>query len=1275
VPESPHAPETDAVPTVLLISTSDTDLLSARASGAAYRLANPNRVKPEGLADLLDGVAIVVVRLLGGRRAWEEGLDALLADGRPVVVLSGEALPDAALMQLSTAPVGVAAQSHGYLVEGGPANLTALHGFLCDTLLLTGYGFTAPEVTPVWGVLDRPARTEVTSTEPTSAEPDGGPVRPTVAVLYYRAHHVAGNTGFVEALCTAVEDAGGIPLPVFCASLRGADADLLALLADQADALLVTVLAAGGSRPADAAAGGDESSWDIGALAGLDIPVLQAISTLTSRDQWQQSQEGLIPLDAANQVAIPEFDGRLITVPFSFKEVDEQGLTRYVADPERAARAAGIAVAHARLRHVPAAAKRVAVVLTAYPTKHARIGNAVGLDTPVSALRLLAALRAAGYDIGPDDGDGAFPGLAAMDGDALVHGLIEAGGQDLDWLTEEQLAGNPVRIPAATYRAWFQTLPDDLRAGVEEHWGPAPGQLFVDPAGGPRSTGDPDGDIVLAAIQAGNVVLLLQPPRGFGDNPVAIYHDPDLPPSHHYLAAYHWLNLPVTDGGFGADAAIHLGKHGTLEWTPGKNLGLSASCAPDAALGNLPLIYPFLVNDPGEGTQAKRRAHATLVDHLVPPMSRADSYGEIARLEQLLDEYAAVVAMDPAKGPAVRSQIWTLMRAAELHRDLGIDERPQDDEFDEMILHLDGWLCQVKDAQIRDGLHVLGEAPTGSVRVHLVNSMLRARQLWGGSVSLPGLREALGLREDEVGTGEPDGAGLGEVDAAESTGRALIQAMEDRDWNPGAANDVIAEVLGTAPRPDSAELTPAGPDRPVTGTSAEPGRVDRDALREVLTFAAEEVVPRLAGTTDELTAVVHALNGGFVAPGPSGSPLRGLVNVLPTGRNFYSVDPRAVPSRLAWETGRAMADSLLARYRADTGEWPRSVGLSVWGTSAMRTSGDDVAEVLALLGIRPIWDDASRRITGLEPIDPAELGRPRIDVTIRISGFFRDAFPHVVTMLDDAVQLAAAQDEPQELNYVRAHVQADLADHGDERRATTRIFGSKPGSYGAGLLPLIDTRTWRDDADLAEVYAVWGGYAYGRGLGGREARADMESSYRRIAVAAKNYDSVEHDIADSDDYFQYHGGMVSMVRSLTGTAPRAYIGDSTQPSAVRTRSLHEEVSRVFRSRVVNPRWIAAMQRHGYKGAFEMAATVDYLFGYDATTGVVADWMYGKLAETYVLDEATQKFMTQSNPWALHGITERLLEAADRGLWEKPDPAMIDALREVFLRAEGDLEGD
>lgn len=1205
---------------ILLLSTSDTDLLSARAATGPvpYRLANPARLALDDLPGLLDGVQLVVVRLLGGVRAWQEGLETLLAGDRPVVVLTGEQAPDAQLMEASTVPIGIAAEAHAYLAHGGPANLAQLARFLSDTVLLTGHGFEPPAPAPTWGPLERTARGDVTG--------------PTVAVLYYRAHHMSGNTAFVEALCQAVEDAGGRPLPLFVASLRAPEPELIEALG-AADAIVTTVLAAGGTRPAAASAGGDDEAWDAGALAALDVPVLQALCLTSPRAAWEENDEGLSPLDAATQVAVPEFDGRLITVPFSFKEVDEDGLPVYAADPERAARVAGIAVRHARLRHIPVAEKRLALVLSAYPTKHSRIGNAVGLDTPASAVALLRRLRAEGYDFGPEDGPNAVPGLASGNGDELIYALIEAGGHDQDWLTEEQLARNPVRIPAADYRRWYATLPRELREAVEEHWGPPPGAMFVD------TSRDPEGEIVLAALRRGNLLVVIQPPRGFGENPIAIYHDPDLPPSHHYLAAYRWMATPQADGGFGADAMVHLGKHGNLEWLPGKNAGLSAACGPDAALGDLPLIYPFLVNDPGEGTQAKRRAHATLVDHLVPPMARAESYGDIARLEQLLDEYAAISAMDPAKLPAVRAQIWTLIQAARLDHDLGLEDRPDDDGFDDFLLHVDGWLCEVKDAQIRDGLHVLGNAPAGPERVNLVLAILRARQIWGGTSALPGLREALGLDESAATrTGADD---------AEERARALVQAMEDAEWAPEA----VEKAVLTLPEEHRAPVT------------------------AVLDFAAREVVPRLAATTDEIDHAVHALGGGFVPAGPSGSPLRGLVNVLPTGRNFYSVDPKAVPSRLAWETGQALADSLLERYRADNdGQWPKSVGLSLWGTSAMRTSGDDVAEALALLGIRPVWDDASRRVTGLEPVTLDQLGRPRVDVTLRISGFFRDAFPHVVGLLDDAVRLAASLDEADEDNYVRAHTRADLAEHGDERRATTRIFGSRPGTYGAGLLQLIDSRDWRTDADLAEVYTVWGGYAYGRELDGRPAREEMESAYRRIAVAAKNTDTREHDIADSDDYFQYHGGMVATVRALKGTAPAAYVGDSTRPETVRTRTLHEETSRVFRARVVNPRWIEAMRRHGYKGAFELAATVDYLFGYDATTGVVADWMYDKLAQTYLLDPENRSFLEEANPWALHGMAERLLEAESRGLWAEPDPEVLERVRELFLETEGGLEG-
>jgi len=1241
---------------ILLLSTSDTDLLSARSSGAAYRLANPARTEVADLPALLDGVDLVVVRILGGRRAWEEGLDALLAGPRPVVVLGGEQAPDAELMRLSTVPAGVAADAHAYLAHGGGANLAELHRFLSDTVLLTGHGFAPPVELPSWGILEHRAGDGAASA--------GRATRPTVAVLYYRAHHVAGNTAFVAALCDAITAAGGQPLPIYCASLRTAPPELLDTLR-RADALVVTVLAAGGTRPADAAAGGEEDAWDVGALAALDVPIIQALCLTSPRATWESSDDGLTPLDTATQVAIPEFDGRIITVPFSFKELDRDGLTAYVADSERTARVAGIAVAHARLRHVPVADRRIVLMLSAYPTKHARVGNAVGLDTPASVVRLLRAMHEHGYDVGGLEGPDALPGVAVGDGDAFIHALIAAGGHDQAWLTEEQLAANPVRVPAARYAAWFAELPQELRAEVERHWGPPPGELFVD------TSRDPDGEIVLAALRAGNVVVMVQPPRGFGENPVAIYHDPDLPPSHHYLAAYRWLARE-----FGAHAMVHVGKHGNLEWLPGKTVGLSAACGPDAALGDLPLVYPFLVNDPGEGTQAKRRAHAVLVDHLVPPMARADSYGDIARLEQLLDEHATIAALDPAKLPAIRAQIWTLIQAARLDHDLGVGDRPHDAEFDDFLLHLDGWLCEIKDVQIRDGLHVLGAAPTGEARVGLVLAMLRARQMWGGQVAaLPGLREALGLVED-------GGAGRTDTDAVEATAHALVAAMEEAGWAPDAVDGAVAAVLGAddAAVAEGAVATVPGVDDVASAEAAAAAAAasagpDRAAVGRVLRFAATEIVPRLERTRDEIGNLLHALDGGYVPAGPSGSPLRGLINVLPTGRNFYSVDPKAIPSRLAWETGQAMAESLLTRYRADTGEWPRSVGLSAWGTSAMRTAGDDIAEILALLGVRPVWDEASRRVSGLSVIPLTELGRPRIDVTVRISGFFRDAFPHVVALLDDAVQLVAGLEEAAEDNYVRAHVLADEAAHGDRRRATTRIFGSKPGAYGAGLLQAIDSRNWRDDADLAEVYAVWGGFAYGRGLDGAPARPDMEAAYRRIAVAAKNIDTREHDIADSDDYFQYHGGMIATVRALTGRSPRAYVGDSTRPEAVRTRSLGEETARVFRARVANPRWIEAMRRHGYKGAFEMAATVDYLFGYDATAGVVADWMYETLAATYALDPENQKFFLTANPWALHGIAERLLEAAGRGLWEQPEPATLTALQELYVRTEGDLEDD
>ena len=1230
----------------MFLTTADTEILAAaRARGllpegfGGIGAANPAHIEDAAsfFGRALPETRVVLIRLLGGRMAWPEGFDMLARlcreRGIPLLAFGGEMEVDAQLTEESSAPPGVVAEAFEYLRHGGIDNMANLFRFVADTLLLQGWGFEPP-VTVSGAGLYRPELQE-----------RHDPNRPTVGIIFYRAHLLSGNTRFVDALVEALERRGANAYPVFSYSLRpdgSGRIPALELMHGKIDSLIVTVLASGGAGAGDALGGGGSErpegwySWDVPAFEDLGVPVVQGVCSTAGRAGWKKSDAGLSPLDVAMQVAIPEFDGRIVSSAFSFKEPIEEGsrILAYGPDEERALRVAGIAARLARLRHTPKEDKKVAVVLSSYPTRHSRIGNAVGLDTPASAVRLLHALKDSGYRV---------EGIPE-DGDALIKALITAGGYDEEFLTDHQMEAAEARLDATQYAAWFEELPSDLRSRVEEHWGPPPGKLYVDGS-----------SIVLAGKSFGNVFVCIQPPRGFGENPIAIYHDPSLPPSHHYLACYWWLDRIQR-----VDALIHLGKHGTVEWLPGKSLALSASCGPDAVLCDTPLIYPFVVNDPGEGTQAKRRAHAVIIDHLVPPMMRAETYDELARLEQLLDEYAQLQALDPNKLPEIRARIMTLVRSAELHRDLGVGDGDPDD-FDDFILHIDGYLCELKDARIRDGLHVLGEPPLSEQRLGLLAAISGIR-----CGPVPALREAVAERFglDETSLLERPGrrmeapAELKElfpgpavsaadlVDRLEDASRALLESMDTKGWEPAAADAVCAGVLGIA----------------------HPGAVAS------LSFIGREVVPRLDRTTDEMSNLLGALEGRFVPPGPSGSPLRGLINVLPTGRNFYSVDPKALPSQLAYETGRRLAGDLLARFLKEEGACPETVGIVVWGTSAMRTQGDDIGEILSLLGVRPVWEERSRRVTGLEVIPVEELGRPRIDVTVRISGFFRDAFPNLIGLVDDAITTVAGLDEADEDNFVRKHARAAREAGGEDRSATTRIFGSKPGAYGAGLLPLIDARNWRTDSDLAQVYEVWGGYAYGRGLDGTYAAEEMRSNLARVQVAVKNVDAKEHDIFDSDDYFQYHGGMVAAVRALTGKNPRAFIGDSADPARVTNRDLKEEALRVFRARVVNPRWIASMRRHGYKGAFELSATVDYLFGYDATTAVVDDWMYERMAERYVFDEQTASFMRASNPWALQAIAERLLEAAGRGLWEEPGEGTLQRLRDTFLELDGTLEG-
>jgi cobaltochelatase CobN len=1189
---------------LLLLSTADTDLLALRRAEpegfGPVEALNPARVDADAVGRLAAGARAgaywaVGLRLLGGRRAFPDGFDALRAAcaerGVPFLAWPGERGQDLELEAASSVPRRLLAEAGRYWDEGGVANLGNLLNALSNALRGTDHPVEPPAAVPRSGVYRRTARAG----------------RPVIGIGFYRAHWMSGNLDFVDELCRAVEAAGGEPHAFFCYSLRDEGPDgLPAAVAEclvedgrtLADCLLLTLSFAVAEVQVDGGTVADE--WTARWLERLGVPVIQAVTSTGTRAAWAASDAGLAPLDVAMQVALPEFDGRIIGPPFCFKE-EVDGSVRYVADPERCAALARLAVAHARLRSRPNREKRLAIVLSSYPTRNARVGNAVGLDTPASALALLRRLRDEGYEVGE----------LPQDGDALIHALIEAGVYDREHLTSEQLRLAPAGQPAAAYAGAFARLPEAVRTPVEEAWGPAPGRLYVH-----------SGRLHFAGLRLGNVLLTVQPPRGFGENPVAVYHDPALAPTHHYVAFYRWLEEDLA-----ADAIVHLGKHGTLEWLPGKAVGLSGDCVPDALLGALPVVYPFVVNDPGEGVQAKRRGHAVIVDHLIPPMTRADSYGHVARLEQLMDEYYQVQTLDPSKLPRIQDQIWRLVREANLDRDLGEEERPAD--FDAFVLHMDGYLCELKDAQIRGGLHVLGECPGGERLVDLLVELTRRT-----NEGVPGLRDALG-----------GGEGRAELDAVHARASELVRLTLEH-----GAEAAVAE---------------GGP-----------------AAAGTIRYIGGSLLPRLRRTTEELDSVVAALAGRFVPAGPSGAPTRGMAHVLPTGRNFYSVDPKSLPSPLAYEVGGELADALLRRYLEDEGAYPETVGIVVWGTSAMRTHGDDVGEILHLLGVRPVWDGENRRVTGLEVVPPEELGRPRIDVVVRVSGFFRDAFANLVHLLDRAFELVAALDEPDDRNFVAAHFRAErehkrragVAPEAAARTSLYRIFGSRPGSYGAGILPLIDAGNWTDMADLARAYEAWGAYAYGRAEYGVDAVPEFRRRFAAINVAIKNQDNREHDILDSDDYLQYHGGMIASIRALSGRTPRQYHGDSADPSRVRVRDLREEVRRVFRTRAVNPKWIAGMMRHGYKGGFEMAATTDYLFGYDATADVAEDWMYEGLARAYALDDDVQAFLREKNPWALMAILRRLFEAAQRGMWERPPDDLMAELRRLATDLDAYLEG-
>ncbi|RAU23666.1 cobaltochelatase subunit CobN [Paramagnetospirillum kuznetsovii] len=1187
---------------MVVLSAADTELacLAAAHDGAfSLRLANLLRLGHHMSVDLyvermIEPAKLVVVRLLGGRGYWPYGIEQIASackrKGIKLALLPGADQPDPDLSQDSTLPPEAVDRLWRYLLHGGPDNARNVLAYAASLMGRKNAEWLEPRLLPPAGIYG-------------IADPADD--RPRALLVFYRALVLAGDCAPVDALMLALRDRGMAVTAVFVQSLKDglSAATVTALLAERPADVILNATGFAVSSPGKAEAG---------PFGPADCPVLQVVLAAGTEAAWRDGNQGLGPRDIAMNVALPEVDGRILSRAVSFKSARRDVATQcdlavHAPVTDRVDFVARLAANWAKLRRKAASERRVALILANYPNRDGRLGNGVGLDTPAATVEVLRALAAAGYRVGeiPETGN------------SLIEHMRQ--GATNDW---RALAAREVRetLSLPDYYSYFNALPESLRDRVTGRWGPPEGDPFF--VKGRLHCGD----FVLPATRFGNVTIAVQPARGYNIDPSASYHDPDLPPPHNYLAFHAWLAE-----GFGADAVVHMGKHGNLEWLPGKALALSAECFPEAALGPLPHLYPFIVNDPGEGTQAKRRSGAVIIDHLTPPLTRAESYGPLRELERLVDEYYEAAGVDPRRLAVLRREILSLTAVAGLDVDLGI--RP-DDAPDDALKKLDNHLCELKELQIRDGLHIFGVSPQGEQRTDLLVALARVRR--GGQPAdesiLRALAGDLGLDFDPLDC----------VLAEDWTGPRPAALAGDAPWR--SLGDTVERLEALAKSLVAGERV------------AEPGWSRTQA---VLHWIAGTMGPAVeACGAAELAGLLTGLAGRFVPPGPSGAPTRGRPDVLPTGRNFYSVDTRAVPTSAAWSLGWKSAQLLVERHLQDHGAWPKSLVLTAWGTSNMRTGGDDIAQGLALMGVKPQWEVGSGRVTGFEIIPAGLLDRPRVDVTLRVSGFFRDAFPGLIDLFDSASRAVAALDEPADINPLaervaseRARLMAEgLSEMDAARQAGFRVFGSKPGAYGAGLQALIDEKGWNTRGDLAESYVAWGGWAYGAGSEGEAGHGLFRQRLSKVEAVVHNQDNREHDLLDSDDYYQFEGGLSAAVEQESGRAPMVYHSDHSRPETPRIRTLDEEIARVVRARVVNPKWIKGVMRHGYKGGFEMAAGVDYLFAFAATTNAVKDHHFDLVAQAYLEDDAVRAFLEDNNPAALADIRARLREALDRGLW-------------------------
>lgn len=1064
---------------------------------------------------------------------------------------------------------------------------------------------------------------------------------PVVGLILQYHQIINRNTRHIDAMIHKLQELGAHVLPLFSRMANNEDEQMGVCHAMEryftweGEKLPQVILVMAGfsvthmSHPGDGSETGPEES----VFAQWGVPALQVMATRYSPEDYQQGIKGMDPMSLTSSIFQPELDGQIITIPCAAQMVmEEDGIARkvYLPLPDRVDRACRLALNWAKLGFLPAKEKKVAIL---FNTMHGgdTLGCAEGLDTFESVYRMVRALQDQGISTEYD----------FTDGQDIAQRLTAGLTNDIRWISEEEMVRRAAAvIPPEIWKPWFADQAPKVRRELEERWGKAPGEVMVQ-----------DDQLLLPGLINGNVFIGLQPSRAFGDQAEAVCHSTDSTPPYSYLACYRYLEEV-----FGANVICHIGTHGTVEWLPGKEVGLSGECYPDICMGNLPHLYPYHMGITGEGIEAKRRSRAVILDHLPPALDEADAYEELAVIDDALKEYYQAVRLAPAQVPGIAERIFTLAEQAGLTGDLHMSHQDLEKDPEGTIQRIHLWVGELKQTVIKDGLHIFGEAPQGKCYENFLRMLVRVQ-----NGRIPSLGDAilLALGQDPETVREHPADQFGEengvmlLDRATEIGRRLIAFLSERDYAPSA----VEEAIG-------AEHFP--------GSTA--------ALRETLAFVCGTVCDKLNRTTEEMTHYLDGINGRFVPPALGGNPTRGNVDMLPTGRNFYAGDPAQIPSRGAYAIGQRLAQQALETYAQQESGYPESMAMVVWAGNTLKTGGEDFAECLYMMGARPVYLGESSRVVGVEPIPLAELGRPRLDITLRISGLFRDMYPNLIQLMDQAVTCIAALDEPEEQNYLRKHVLEDMRQLTQEGlpqeeardRACARIYGCAPGCYGAGVPALIESRQWSDFHDLARAYETWGSYAYTAQSHGEQRREMFRRRMSTVSVTIKNESTVEYDMLSSDDFYGYHGGLVACVRSNSGKKPLAVTGHSDDPSHPVTRELGLETARTVRGRILNPKWLEGLKRHGYKGAQEVALLVDRIFGWDASADVGEDWMYQTAAEKFLFDEETRAWMEEVNRWAVHSISEKLLEAEKRGMWNT-DQDTLRRLQMIYMQAEGSIE--